>query len=683
MERATGHQTASIWGKFVAIAKLAPSAYFLAIVVTLVATSIGLSTLAVHFGRDLNFDFLNYHLYVGLSASGDRLKQDFFPAGIQSYLAPYSYLPLLWLIRWELSSDTVVAILALMQSLVAIPLAMLCMRLNGTSPNFLKWLWMLVMALATPVLFLELGNTFNDLGCSALTLLGLVLAIPPTSKPLSRWQSLLRLTLSGTFTGVGVALKLSLAPVSVAIPLVALIAWQDTFQNWRARVRLALCWSAGAAGGLVVAYGPWAYQLYREFGNPVFPFFNAVFQSPYFPTFNFSHERFRPHSAAEFVARPFALLQFARNVYVETPAPDARPAAYIAMAALAFILALIRATGRVYLPVGNKSCRNSTELAIHVYVVVSWVLWLAISGNGRYALPLFLVLGAVVAHRVASLPRVFALVGASILTAAHVSCLVDGVSVVRWSPYAPHKQLVDIDAPEHFRTTAAAYVTLEPQSASFLAAFAHPASSFINLIGSVPLAPDGLVGQRVGQTLMQQSRHFAVLSIPLMDAGTHRPLGVPNKVAAAEKLRPYGLDLTDGVCDQISMLGAYPSILSVETAPGHRVLAAVNQGYWLCPMRVTGYSAPRTDDFFLRATPLLDALERKCTVFRPVKSAVTVSVSATVIERTYANTDATVRAVQTSSGSIELLAKTHGSDVNFRIGVSSNSNVSSDSWTCP
>ncbi|MBK8742731.1 MAG: hypothetical protein IPM02_26045 [Betaproteobacteria bacterium] len=49
---------------------------------------------ALHAGPDMNWDFLNYHLYAGLHASGDALSRDFFPADSQSYFTPYGYWPM-------------------------------------------------------------------------------------------------------------------------------------------------------------------------------------------------------------------------------------------------------------------------------------------------------------------------------------------------------------------------------------------------------------------------------------------------------------------------------------------------------------------------------------------------------------------------------------------------------------
>jgi hypothetical protein len=44
-------------------------------------------------GKDLSWDLLHYHYYVAHSLLVDRMAQDWFAAGAQSYLNPIGYLP--------------------------------------------------------------------------------------------------------------------------------------------------------------------------------------------------------------------------------------------------------------------------------------------------------------------------------------------------------------------------------------------------------------------------------------------------------------------------------------------------------------------------------------------------------------------------------------------------------------
>ena len=44
-------------------------------------------------GRDLNWDYFNYHGYAALLLRQDRLGQDFFAAGYQGYMNPLAFAP--------------------------------------------------------------------------------------------------------------------------------------------------------------------------------------------------------------------------------------------------------------------------------------------------------------------------------------------------------------------------------------------------------------------------------------------------------------------------------------------------------------------------------------------------------------------------------------------------------------
>src|SRR6202044_1625945 len=53
-------------------------------------------------GKDMAWDTLNYHLYLGFSALNDRFKQDYFAAGFLAYLNPYAYAPFYAMVRADL-----------------------------------------------------------------------------------------------------------------------------------------------------------------------------------------------------------------------------------------------------------------------------------------------------------------------------------------------------------------------------------------------------------------------------------------------------------------------------------------------------------------------------------------------------------------------------------------------------
>ena len=62
--------------------------------------------------------------------------------------------------------------------------------------------------------------------------------------------------------------------------------------------------------GFVLSYGWWGWTLYREFGNPFFPFFNAIFQSPWWEPASLFDRNFGPRTLPQWLFFP---LYFARE----------------------------------------------------------------------------------------------------------------------------------------------------------------------------------------------------------------------------------------------------------------------------------------------------------------------------------------------------------------------------------
>ena len=81
---------------------------------------------------------------------------------------------------------------------------------------------------------------------------------------------------------------------------------------------------------------PWSYRLYQEFGNPVFPMLNGIFQSADYSTADHGsrHFRFIPDSLWEAFLRPLWMMSPESGVYTEPPSPDARYLSFFLLLAL-------------------------------------------------------------------------------------------------------------------------------------------------------------------------------------------------------------------------------------------------------------------------------------------------------------------------------------------------------------
>jgi hypothetical protein len=121
--------------------------------------------------------------------------------------------------------------------------------------------------------------------------------------------------------GAAAALKYSNAMFALAA--VVLVVSQPAARiSFRLRALAAYC--AGGAAGLALFGGPTFVHLYREYGNPVFPLFNAWFRSPDFPSLSVSAERFAPKTVADALTFPLRIVSPEAMIYAEISAPDLR-----------------------------------------------------------------------------------------------------------------------------------------------------------------------------------------------------------------------------------------------------------------------------------------------------------------------------------------------------------------------
>ena len=79
--------------------------------------------------------------------------------------------------------------------------------------------------------------------------------------------------LSGLLAGVSVACKLSNGPLALAMPLLWALGGGGALA---VASRIAIGGAATVAGFLV-AYAPWGWQMWQQFGNPIYPFYDPAF----------------------------------------------------------------------------------------------------------------------------------------------------------------------------------------------------------------------------------------------------------------------------------------------------------------------------------------------------------------------------------------------------------------------
>jgi hypothetical protein len=225
----------------------------------------------------LSWDALNHQIYLGWTAEQNRFDLDFLGAGYQSFTSPYLYWPVYKMAASGWSGMAAGAVLASLHVIVVWPVWKLaCACLPGGAVFDLA-MRALAMALAflSAVVLSAFGCSMNDLLAAAPLVWAVALAIDPATQAAALPPAVVRrdVLLSGLCAGLAVALKLSNGPLALCLPGLWLLCGRDL----RSRLGAALLGSAGTVAGFMLGYGAWGWQLWRHFGNPVFPFYDPWF----------------------------------------------------------------------------------------------------------------------------------------------------------------------------------------------------------------------------------------------------------------------------------------------------------------------------------------------------------------------------------------------------------------------
>ncbi len=343
--------------------------------VLLLLLVLALGGLSLQLGQDLNFDLLNYHYYDGYAFVHGRTFHDLAPAGSQTYLPPLlhafhylgiAHLPprLFGFLLGALHGLNLPLLLAL--GLLVLP--------RGTAHVTSIALLAAVVGSLGPAAVSLLGTTFGDNLVSIPALLALVLVLLGRT-PGGAWGNAWLALAAGLLAGAATGLKLTMAAYHLGLFVAAALSFgRDAVAR-----RLALL-SLGSLIGFAFTAGFWNLELWRRFGNPLFPLANAVFRSEYQSLENFRDTRFAARSAYDLV-RPF----------IDTALGRPERLMEIGMRDVRFLLLLAAGLGLVLLFVANRWRRQGSpaldgrEKAFAAWWVTAYLAWALAFYTYRYA----------------------------------------------------------------------------------------------------------------------------------------------------------------------------------------------------------------------------------------------------------------------------------------------------------
>lgn len=319
--------------------------------------------LSLWFGQDANWDLRNYHLYNGYAALHGRLALDLAPAQMQSYFSPLLDV-FQYLLMTRMPGPLSGFLMGMLHGLLFLPVAGIAWQvLEGRSGRARLVPLLAAAGLCMGAVLSEFGNTMAD-NSTALFVLGSVyLVLRAQSRDGGGRAAWLWLS-AGALLGLAVALKLTNAIYAVGVAAAVLSGGAGWLQRLKGLVLVTLSALVVAA----LSAGWWYWQLWQAFGNPLFPQFNAFFQSPLAALDTISDLRWLPRNAWEQLVWPLVFTFNPKRVSEMSLVQGVWAALYVAGIAL-----LVR---RLFAGRGPAVSSATRPLrSVIVFFVVSYLLW--------------------------------------------------------------------------------------------------------------------------------------------------------------------------------------------------------------------------------------------------------------------------------------------------------------------
>jgi hypothetical protein len=414
---------------------------------------------AVQRGQDANWDLQHYHDYAGYALLHWRYDRDIAAAGVQTFFNPAPYV-ISYVLRHHAGPVAGALALGAVQSA---SLWVVWLLTGAVLPPRALWVRVLAVAMAATggLTLSEVGTSFCDLLLSAPLLAALLLVLPADRAG----RPVLRLSVAGVLAGVVTGLKLTNGVFAIGLAAAILV------RPARGLLARLAGFGAGGLAGLLVGTGWWCLYLWRRFGNPVFPLLNNLFHSPDAIAWDFVDPTYQPHSLWDAASVPW---RWAIGGH-----PGAEVAFRDGRVALAWLLIAAAVAAR-------RWSGGTALLRAILFFAVSFVLWSALFGIARYAIPLEILAGLLIValayHRLA--PGRASGFGLVVLSAAVILWTSPG----EWG----HRPWKGAFRGPHWPAPLAnpAIFVLPEHRFSYLAAYAPAASLFYGLQPSL-LPPGG------------------------------------------------------------------------------------------------------------------------------------------------------------------------------------------------
>jgi hypothetical protein len=342
-------------------------------------------------GPDTDWDFRNYHWYNAYAWLTDRRDFDVAVAHHATYYNPLADIPVFALAQiWP--AWLVGFLVGCVHGLNLWLLYYLSRAALGASRGSgSDWLALTIAVAGTTggMALMLVGNASNDMTVTLFVLLALLLIVRADDTQLHTARELWRFGAAGLAGGMAAGLKLTMAPFAIGLAIGALVldapAW--------IRLQRLVCLGIGGFIGAALFGGTWAWTLWHETGNPVFPYFNDIIGSPLILDASYRDPRFLPESIAEALIYPFLFAWDGMQVS-DTAFRDIKIALAYTLVPLTVLWVLI----------SRRAQLTQAMRLLFTVCIVSYAVWLWIFGIYRYVLALEMLAPLLIALAVSLWP---------------------------------------------------------------------------------------------------------------------------------------------------------------------------------------------------------------------------------------------------------------------------------------
>ena len=356
------------------------------LLISVLAVALAIKSYSLHF-HDLGFDRMAFRDYIARAALNGWLNSDWFVGGNNTWVPTFSQWPLLLL---ESIFGTYLGglVLAILVSLCTAHVLFSIYQQLTSKRKISKLSGFIAISISTlsPYWLGELGTSYENSLTTPIVLFGVLnlLKFNTNSEQTKLiWIASFSLTFATTIKMTNIVF---LVPGLMLLFFVIALNIKSIKQKATAMISVF----AGTSLGLSIII-PWWIYTFQKMRNPIFPFFNTVFHSPYYPNENWRDTRWMMQSVFDLKS----LISGWRlgPAMSELPVVDARLPIVFGILGILVIRKIDSSKFKnlIFMPI-------STGALLQLWMLFSVLLWAKMLFYARYLQPIELLLGLLIIY---------------------------------------------------------------------------------------------------------------------------------------------------------------------------------------------------------------------------------------------------------------------------------------------